>query len=236
MSDECFFSCIKKGNISVFDVLSSIHEWVEARKRKKVEPLEYILLCIGIQSLADLKRQIKAVHYLLVEADIGTLDRSQNHNEKLVTDQSTASHVKYLRRRHKKLKRKAWAITSFLLRWIRDTMAVRSKSQTKQKSSGQLESFDNSEGSWNKVLGNLSRQTLPTARWGLLCGNFGVWSDFADPDDLKLFVRFMLEFTISPDNNMSDSKNDCNMYSITKDILSMDSFYEEKVIIYACCC
>jgi hypothetical protein len=198
--------------------------------------LEYILLCIGIQSLADLKRQIKAVHYLLVEADFGTVDRLQNRNEKLVTDQSTDFHVKYLRRRHKKLKRKACAITSFLLRWIRDTMAIRSQSQTKQKSSGQLDSFDYSEGSWNKVLGNLSHQTLPTARWGLLCENLGVWSDFADPDDLKLFVRFMLEFTISLDNNMSDGKNEWNVYSITKDILSMDSFYEEKVIVYACCC
>ena len=237
ITNECFFSCVRKGDISVLDVLSSIRTWIEATKQKKVEPLEYTLFCIGVQSLADLKRQIKAVHYTLVEADLGTLDSSCKINkENLATNQSNLSHKKSLRKFHKKLKKKAMAIASFLLRWIKDLLEKENRFQTKRKSSGQVDSWCTPEITWNKVVANLSSQTLPVARWGLLCQNLGVWSEFADSDDLKLFTHFMLGLTISLDNHINDDKERCNVFSITKDLLNTDSFYEEKVIVDSCCC
>ena len=235
ITNECFFSCARKGDISVLDVLSCICKWIETTKQKKVEPLEYTLLCIGIQSLADIKRQIKAVHYTLVEADLGTLDSScKNNKEKLATNQSNLCHKKSLQKFHKKLKRKAVAITSFLLQWIKDLLGRKKRFQTKRKSSEQIDSWHIPEVTWNKVVANLDSQTLPVARWGLLCQNLGVWSEFADSDDLKLFTHFMLGFTISLDNHTNDGKERCNIFSITKDLLNTDLFYEEKVIVDSC--
>lgn len=242
---EGFFSCARKGAVSVLDVLCGIEQWLEETGQKKVEPLQYTLHCIAVHSLADLKRQIKAVDFLLDQTELSALGRSQKNQGEEGAEYQPIDIVggnvlcevdrKDLQKHCKKLKRKASSLISFLIRWITN-LPIESKRPKKKKVSakGDLQQDETSyflKVSWNKVVGSLDNQTLPVARWGLLCQSIDVWSEFASKNDLKTFGHFMLGKTIQSDDELNDDpKTDCNAISVTRDLLEGDSFYEQKAL------
>ncbi|KAI5066257.1 hypothetical protein GOP47_0019153 [Adiantum capillus-veneris] len=222
---EGFFSLARKGAVSILDFLLGIDRWLWETGQKKVDFLLYTLDCVAMLSVSDLKRQIKAISFLLNQRVPTTSENNEGQEGSktqyvdgpLRREMLSKVDRKILRKHCKKLKLEASSLTNFMTKWISS-----SKFESKR-----LDEISH----WNKVINSLDKRTLPAARWALLCQNIDVWSEFASENGLIMFSRFMFRKTLLLDaEKKNEARVDCNTFSVTSCLLQDDSFYEQAPI------
>lgn len=238
---EGYFSCIKKGNVSIFKFLCSIEEWLRETGHKNVDSFQYTLDCIAVHSLSDFKRQLNAVNFLLNQTEQPGFQMSQckegaeEHSAFGAVEREMLNGVDRtkMKKIHKKLRREASSLASFLTRWIRSPDFDSKYSKERGRSAKLGVCLDVG---WNKVICSLKRQTLQVARWGLLCQNIDIWSELASEDDVIAFCRFMFGKTLLLEDEQNNLQSfNCTAYSVTSNLLECDLFYEQQVCGHFIC-
>ncbi|KAH7405213.1 hypothetical protein KP509_15G061000 [Ceratopteris richardii] len=214
---------LREGNITILDFVRGVNEVLKGIGQKFAS-LQYTLDCLVMFHISDLKKQIRAIGFLLnqmcltnnVNEEDGELMTDQQINVSQRGERLSKADMKRLRKRCKKLKQEAFSLKSFLLEWI-------SKIKMGEKFLKEMQC-------WNRVIFTLDKRTLPVARWALLCENIEIWSGFAQESDLRAFCCFMLGKTLFVDSEKDSHSSCCSFFSATSCFIQDDLFYEQELI------
>lgn len=178
------FSCVGLHTEHLPDILASIEE-VRDHVDDKYPALAYLLDCLAIQRLVDLNKHLRMLKFLRGEFD-KLQDAAPSESDSDGLPQALSS-----------LQQEISALVVFIGRGVmglsRSMEHVLAKADVDAQAAMAPENpVDVRVREWDMIISTLKAETLPVARWRLMCLTVDVWSEHATESLLESFVASML--------------------------------------------
>lgn len=216
-TDEGYFSWIVQPSASLLSTIEVVLQICGKYSIADCSSLIYVSITMTFQRLVDLNRLIKSFKYL----------RQMN---------------KKWKRQLSVLKHEAKELTNFLMKYI----PVFNEIQLPISSASDVNDCEMSvqrlpdKDKWDFSVGAVSKKSLPTAIWWILCQNIDVWCAYSAKKKLRKFLSLLIRSSLpSSTNNFNVSgKHDTDehgqmktimTHQISFELLSNAVLYEQKV-------
>ncbi|KAJ9130672.1 hypothetical protein P3X46_034212 [Hevea brasiliensis] len=237
--NEGYFSWIVRPSASLLLIIQSVSDLCLQGSNSECSPLIYVLHAMALQRLVDLNRQINSLQYILQRID-GIIQ------VKLLDDASLSLCCKRRRKWRRvlsALKEEAEGLTEFITGYLslfdNDRVSVCANDNATCQAT-YVQDLDETD-KWDLDVCSVTKESLPTAIWWIICQNFDIWSIHASSKKLKTFLSHVIctclpsitrDFTDGEKNRADEagSLNKITVHQISSELLTNSILYEHKFV------